>query len=166
MFAALTSFQSDNNLPATAAIRPDDDTLAALNEAVAQTPEGTYIWRTVGDDKVRSTHAELNGTVRKWADSPDPGEDYNCRCWAEPISNSIEKEELEPPKIEIPKIPGTDIPDRGIPEQGWSGSRRFNPFEPQPDPSMDPDIIIIPPKTGPYMKEYKDDLWPKGYRDI
>jgi hypothetical protein len=34
---------------------------------------------------VRAEHAAFNRTVRDWADSPDPGEEFNCRCWQMPI---------------------------------------------------------------------------------
>lgn len=46
-----------------------------------------YTWRTSQDERVRETHAELEGEVFEWADPPDvgnPGEDYQCRCHAEP----------------------------------------------------------------------------------
>lgn len=85
MFDGLKRFQADHNFPTSGIARPDDDTITALNEAATKVPEGTYIWRTVGDGKVRPEHAQYNGTTRSWSDSPDPGEDFNCRCWAEPI---------------------------------------------------------------------------------
>lgn len=51
----------------------------------------SYTWRTVGDERVRETHAAVDGQVFSW-DSPPaetddnhPGEDYQCRCWAEPV---------------------------------------------------------------------------------
>ena len=53
----------------------------------------TYIWRTVGDERVRKTHADLDGELQDWSDPPvtnedgdtnHPGEDYQCRCTAEP----------------------------------------------------------------------------------
>jgi len=47
-----------------------------------------YVWRTVGDDTVRHNHAVREGRVFSWDDPPDgghPGEDYNCRCWADPL---------------------------------------------------------------------------------
>lgn len=50
-----------------------------------------YTWRTCRDDRVRASHAQLDGTVQLWSDAPSvghPGEDYNCRCWAEPVRNS------------------------------------------------------------------------------
>jgi uncharacterized protein with gpF-like domain len=45
------------------------------------------MWRTVGDNKVRDAHAALNGTIRSWADTPEPGTEFNCRCWAEAIDD-------------------------------------------------------------------------------
>lgn len=42
-----------------------------------------YIWRTVGDDRVRPTHAALEGEVIAWDKPPaigHPGTDINCRC--------------------------------------------------------------------------------------
>lgn len=83
MFDALKAFQHDQKLNATGRIAPNDDTLRRLNDEAAKTPKGYYIWRTAGDGKVRPAHSQFNGTVRSWDDSPDPGEDYNCRCWAE-----------------------------------------------------------------------------------
>ena len=50
-------------------------------------PTQCYIWHTCGDDKVRSSHAELDGTVHSVDEDIFPGEDYNCRCWAEEISD-------------------------------------------------------------------------------
>ena len=63
-----------------------------------------YRWNTVGDNKVRGTdpkdetsHVELNGKIFSWAvgairtgqlskpGARHPGEDYNCRCWPEPV---------------------------------------------------------------------------------
>jgi SPP1 gp7 family putative phage head morphogenesis protein len=64
-----------------------------------------YRWRTVGDNAVRETHKERNGKVYAWNpedvgkkledgtvmldpeadDIGHPGEDYQCRCVAEPI---------------------------------------------------------------------------------
>lgn len=47
-----------------------------------------YIWRTVGDDRVRPEHADLEGKEFSWDSPPSighPGEPINCRCYAEPI---------------------------------------------------------------------------------
>jgi peptidoglycan hydrolase-like protein with peptidoglycan-binding domain len=85
VFEALKAFQKDHTLPATGTAKPDDGTVKALNKEAAKTPHGQYIWRTVEDEKVRKGHAQYNRTIRNWSDSPDPGEDFNCRCWAEPV---------------------------------------------------------------------------------
>lgn len=53
-----------------------------------------YIWRTSQDERVRPMHAELDGTEQRWdrppvtnpqGDRNHPGEDYQCRCQAEPV---------------------------------------------------------------------------------
>ena len=46
-----------------------------------------YIWRTRRDGKVRPSHAVNNGKIFSWDNPPStghPGEDYGCRCMAEP----------------------------------------------------------------------------------
>ena len=48
-----------------------------------------YIWRTVGDERVRDTHSDNDGKFFSWDNPPaetgHPGEDFQCRCWAEPV---------------------------------------------------------------------------------
>jgi SPP1 gp7 family putative phage head morphogenesis protein len=55
-----------------------------------------YIWRTVGDNRVRDKHDELNGKEFSFSNPPNasyfntgepcnPSEDYNCRCVALPV---------------------------------------------------------------------------------
>jgi len=52
-----------------------------------------YIWRCVTDGATRDNHYIMNGTYHDWQNPPEvglhgekrhPGEDWNCRCWAEP----------------------------------------------------------------------------------
>ena len=43
-----------------------------------------FVWHTMKDDRVRPEHAEREGLVFSINDEL-PGEDFNCRCWAEPI---------------------------------------------------------------------------------
>jgi SPP1 gp7 family putative phage head morphogenesis protein len=49
----------------------------------------SYIWRTVGDERVRETHVDNEDQTFTWDNPPvetgHPGEDYQCRCWAEPV---------------------------------------------------------------------------------
>lgn len=54
----------------------------------------TYVWSTSKDQRVRSDHGDLEGTVQKYAEPPvvdartgrtgNPGDDYQCRCQALP----------------------------------------------------------------------------------
>ncbi|MEM6848035.1 MAG: phage minor head protein [Pseudomonadota bacterium] len=58
--------------------------LPRKHEAKRQT--GQYVWRTRGDDRVRSSHAANDGRLFSYDDPPPtghPGEDYGCRCTAE-----------------------------------------------------------------------------------
>ncbi len=71
-----------------------------------------YIWRTVGDDKVRPSHAANDGKVFAWSNPPPtghPGDDYNCRCQAEPYypldGSDIDDPPLNPVYPELLIIP-------------------------------------------------------------
>ena len=98
MFEALKQFQSKYNLPVTGVLRPEDETLQALHQAMTKDAPEYYIWRSVSDDKVRTSHAALNGKKRSINASPAPGAEHNCRCWMEPVAlkkkdNKEQKEE-------------------------------------------------------------------------
>jgi SPP1 gp7 family putative phage head morphogenesis protein len=66
-----------------------------------------YIWRTLKDGRVRDMHASVDGKYFDWKNPPHigtdgkavhPGEDYNCRCWAEPaFGKEYEQEKREDP---------------------------------------------------------------------
>lgn len=69
-------------------------TATELTRARAERAGSThYVWRTVRDSDVRSSHRALEGTVHAWDDPPEsdppirahPGQIWNCRCWCEPI---------------------------------------------------------------------------------
>jgi hypothetical protein len=50
-----------------------------------------YIWHTQDDGKVRPAHAANDEGIFAWDYPPatgHPGEDYNCRCWAEPVGDT------------------------------------------------------------------------------
>ena len=60
-------------------------------------PTTHYVWRTVGDDKVRSSHAANDGKIFKWDNPPEtghPGEDHGCRCTAEPYKGTLSSESM------------------------------------------------------------------------
>ncbi len=54
---------------------------------------------------MRGAHARYNRTLRAWKDAPDPGEDFNCRCWAE----HVDKDMVEYPDAIEPAIGPFDI---------------------------------------------------------
>ncbi len=54
-----------------------------------------YIWRSQDDKKVRASHAVNDDKIFEWDNPPPtghPGDDYGCRCWAEPILDGAEEE--------------------------------------------------------------------------
>ncbi len=67
---------------------------ASLNE-IRQTQYGVthYFWRTAGDERVRDSHASKEGERFAWdsppSDTGHPGEDINCRCYADPDLTSM-----------------------------------------------------------------------------
>lgn len=44
-----------------------------------------YIWRTQQDDRVRDEHEALDGERRAYGEGIEPGQEINCRCWAESV---------------------------------------------------------------------------------
>lgn len=97
MFEAVKVFQKGWGIPASGQIRPGDETENAIRE-MAESKKAkpkTYIWRSVGDDKVREEHAALDGIERSFDEEPTPGSDPNCRCWAEPAVKRADCEEQE-----------------------------------------------------------------------
>lgn len=57
---------------------------------------GSYIWRTSRDERVRFSHRLHDGKTFKWnnppADTGHPGQDYNCRCYPEPVFDDVFEE--------------------------------------------------------------------------
>jgi SPP1 gp7 family putative phage head morphogenesis protein len=47
-----------------------------------------YVWSTSRDERVRESHAALEGETFSWSSPPEPGhpgQDYQCRCVALPV---------------------------------------------------------------------------------
>ena len=70
------------------------DQTASLNgqlDRARQTANGVtkFRWQTVGDERVREEHEELDGQVFTWESGAPggifPGQPINCRCTAEPV---------------------------------------------------------------------------------
>jgi len=52
----------------------------------------TFVWSTSDDERVRDSHAALDGQTFTWKDGADglyPGKDYGCRCEAEPSEDEL-----------------------------------------------------------------------------
>lgn len=94
------------------------DQCAKLNGKLTQKRQedlgvAQYIWRTSGDSRTRESHRELDGQTFRWDDPPvvdehtgrraHPGEDYQCRCRAEPDLDAL-LEELEASE-DLPPVP-------------------------------------------------------------
>lgn len=65
-----------------------------------------YEWQTAHDERVRDSHADMDGTIQRWDSPPDvdgetvnPGEAINCRCVAAPQFD-IEEAPAESPIAE------------------------------------------------------------------
>jgi len=62
-----------------------------------------YIWRTAEDDRVRESHLVKDGEIFEWDNPPrdtgHPGEDYQCRCYAEPVFKDLFGEDAPPQVI-------------------------------------------------------------------
>lgn len=78
------------------------DQVGKINGAITQARQSSlgidkYVWRTSNDERVRDSHAEKEGEVFSWNDPPDdtghPGEDFQCRCTAEPYLDLDAEEE-------------------------------------------------------------------------
>ena len=51
-----------------------------------------FVWRTVGDERVRDEHADRDGQIYSYDDPPDgelPGEPILCRCYPDPVFDDI-----------------------------------------------------------------------------
>lgn len=106
------------------------DQVSKLNgqlNMLRQTDQGIthYVWRTSLDERVRETHKSKEGERFAWAEPPDdtghPGNDYQCRCTAEPdIESMLEELEKEPEPEPEPEL--IEQPQPKEPEPFVSGS--------------------------------------------
>lgn len=80
------------------AVDPNDPVITAIIARYAEILNGflqteglhvdRYIWRSSADSRVRAAHAEYDDHIFFWSALPEgghPGQDWNCRCTAEPI---------------------------------------------------------------------------------
>lgn len=88
------------------------DQIGKLNgqlDRLRQTELGVdkYVWRGMDDDRERDTHRENNDEIFSWDDPPletgHPGEDYNCRCYAEPVLDELIDQGTESEEDQVPE---------------------------------------------------------------
>lgn len=74
------------------------DQISKLNSQLNQLRQNElgvtrYIWRSALDEKVRDSHRANDGKTFSWDDPPsetgNPGDDIQCRCWAEPVLSDL-----------------------------------------------------------------------------
>ena len=80
----------------------------------------TYEWSTQKDERVRASHAELDGQVFQWGSPPpalglEPGEDHNCRC----IGLTIFEEEDDQELARATRGPQEDIVSIAVAWRGY-----------------------------------------------
>ena len=87
---------------------PNPKIKAILRDDLKKNERDYYIWRTRKDEKVRGKHAEREGKIFNWHIPPTgghPGEDYNCRCWAEPYREEMAEQFNITPKFDLSGLP-------------------------------------------------------------
>lgn len=80
------------------AVDPNDPVITSIIARYAEILNGflqteglhvdRYIWRSSDESRVRAAHAEYDDHIFHWSAPPEgghPGQDWNCRCTAEPI---------------------------------------------------------------------------------
>ncbi len=77
------NLSKDNLLELAKAMKKHESFLPGKKRLIPKSEK--YIWVTQGDGKVRPEHKALNGQQRSWYDTPHPGEEYGCRCYAKPV---------------------------------------------------------------------------------
>ena len=94
---------------------PNPKIVDIVKDDMKRHPEDYYVWRTMEDEKVRDSHAVREGHIYNWNLAPvggHPGEDYNCRCYAEPYKpqeDEVKDEGLEELLIGIKEVTFDDI---------------------------------------------------------
>ena len=139
---------------------PNPQLAEILVDDIKKNPDNYYIWRTKGDDKVRSHHKEREGKIFNKHIPPEgghPGEDYNCRCWAEPYKATQTKEDkivdvsgLEENKENKENI---DNKDKVLYDKAWENVKEFEKFIEHPYLDTNGNITI---GVGANVHDWKD----------
>ena len=91
-------------------------------------PTAFYVWRTAGDERVRSSHAARATQVLPWQTLlplVHPGTEPNCRCWPEPYYGNPAI-----PDALLPLTYGRDVDETG--SEPWASAETLR----RPDGSL------------------------------
>lgn len=127
-----------------------------------------YIWRSVGDDRVRPSHALNDGKIFTWGDGEDPGEAFGCRCSAEPILEDAGQPIIQANPLGWAAAIAAAIARRAAILRR-AGTRRAeraaeDAAKPKPTPHKPPEAPKPPAKPKPRMDDTK--TWPKPPRGV
>ncbi len=115
-----------------------------------------FIWRTVGDERVRSEHEDREGETYEYSDPPDgelPGEPINCRCYAEPVFDDVLAELDEPAEEPAAEPAPETVPAaEPAPEPPPEPLRELDP-SPAPSPVAVPQFVTPVPEKNPRRVE-------------
>lgn len=115
-----------------------------------------YVWRGVLDQRERDSHREKEGEIYRWdqppADTGHPGQDYQCRCTAEPYLADV-----------VPTdVPGREEIMRDIARQQEALRARARERVPEPVPVPAPESERIPqpaPAPEPEPSAVGEDIF-------
>lgn len=109
-----------------------------------------FVWRSVGDERVRPEHAARDGKEFTYDDPPEgelPGEAVLCRCWAEPVFDDIAEEDTG------------DDEDQGD-DSGSTSSEPADfgaPDQAAPDDASDDEFVATAPEPETPLPSAEDD---------
>ena len=143
---------------------PNPKITAILRDELKKNERDYYIWRTRKDEKVRDRHKEREGKIFNWHVPPTgghPGEDYNCRCWAEPYRADMAEQFNITPKFDLSGLPQYAENDKvNVKSDGSYGSKPLSNDDLNDEEIIFRNIPLIVKEEGIVDYPYKDT---KGY---
>lgn len=132
------------------------DQVSKLNGQLTQANQTSvgvteYIWRSSDDSRVRATHEANDDKKFKWSNPPaatgHPGQDINCRCWAEPVFDDLaEAINADPPAPSAPvKVP--------TPKKTKPDVKTKKPLKTQVDKKLSSESVKA---TERYVSDYEE----------
>ena len=123
-----------------------------------------YIWRTVRDERVRQSHASLEGTRQRYDSPPavgNPGDDIQCRCVAQPVIAALDDGVRYPRRTEgaQPSQGVEEFTPEKLPETGLGSSYQ-----------VETDALItalggVDPRSSPGAERIRNYVRRRGFDD-